>query len=317
MQGKRYVERIVRYLMASRLWARSALCVVYDEPDGLTPRINGMPAPGRFDRYSVRVPFMVVSPYARRHFVSPRTFDHGSILRFIEARFGLPALTRRDANANIPTDMFHSADPPPHDAARAAARRGRRPGGARALRPGVSPGEPVLTGRRAALGLALLPASCRGAGAATFVAFSRDSAGFRRWPRTPLGRFSAGGHLEGPEQYAYVNRPRAPASRVFETGTIIVRTLERGPPTTRPVFASVKRGGGYNARGDVGWEFFRLRLDAQGRVVIVARGLNPRTGLQDPYATAGDGAGCNTCHGRADARIYDGVLSPAVRPPDP
>jgi phospholipase C len=127
MQGERYVERIVRSLMASRLWARSALFVVYDEhggfadhvappvacePDDLTPRINSTPAPGRFDRLGVRVPFMVVSPYARRHFVSHRTFDHASILRFIEARFGLPALTRRDANANIPTDLFDFANPP-------------------------------------------------------------------------------------------------------------------------------------------------------------------------------------------------------------
>jgi phospholipase C len=127
MQGERYVERIVRSLMASPLWPRSALFIVYDEhggfadhvapppacePDDLGPRINGQPAAGRFDRYGVRVPFMVVSPYARRHFVSHRTFDHGSILRFIEARFGLPALTRRDANANLPTDLFDFANPP-------------------------------------------------------------------------------------------------------------------------------------------------------------------------------------------------------------
>lgn len=178
--------------------------------------------------------------------------------------------------------------------------------------------------RPAALLLALLGLSCRGArsprgdaGAReSFVAFTRDFEGFQRWPRTSLGRFSAGGHLEGPAQFGYVNRPRRPGSRTFDTGTIIVRTLERGDPTTWQVFASVKRSGGYNARGNVGWEFFRLRLDARGRVVIVARGLNPLTGLGDPYATGG-GVGCNTCHGSADARVYDGVLSPALRPPDP
>jgi phospholipase C len=127
MQGERWVERIVRSLMASPLWSRSALFVVYDEhggfadhvappaacePDALPPRLSTGPAEGRFDRYGVRVPFMVVSPYARRRYVSHRTFDHGSILRFIEARFGLPALTRRDANANIPTDLFDFANPP-------------------------------------------------------------------------------------------------------------------------------------------------------------------------------------------------------------
>jgi hypothetical protein len=167
----------------------------------------------------------------------------------------------------------------------------------------------------------LLGGACRGgrpsadARPPSFIAFSQDFDGFQRWPRVSLGRFSAGGHHEGPEQYAYVNHPRPPAARTFATGTIIVRTLERGAPTAWQVFASVKRGGAYNARGNVGWEFFRLRLDERGRVVIVARGINPRTGLQDPYATA-DGTGCNTCHGIADARLYDGVLSLEVRPPD-
>lgn len=176
--------------------------------------------------------------------------------------------------------------------------------------------------RRAALVAALLAASCqkvraRGpdAGRGSFVAFAPDFEGFRRWPRTSLGRFSAGGHQEGPEQYAYMNQPRRPGMRTWDVGSIIVRTLERGDPTNWPVFASVKRGGGYNARGNVGWEFFRLRIDPRGRVVIVARGLNPRTGLEDPYATSG--MGCNTCHGSADARIFDGVLSPVIRPPDP
>ena len=42
--------------------------------------------------------------------------------------------------------------------------------------------------------------------------------------------------------------------------------------------------------------------------MIVARGLNPGTGPDDPYG-AGDGIGCNVCHGSVDARVYDGVLS--------
>ena len=61
---------------------------------------------GAFNRYGVRVPVMVVSPWAKRHFVSHQTYDHTSILRFIEARFELPALTRRDANADPMLDFF-------------------------------------------------------------------------------------------------------------------------------------------------------------------------------------------------------------------
>jgi phospholipase C len=38
--------------------------------------------------------------------VSHRVYDHTSILRFIETRFGLPALTDRDANADPLLDLF-------------------------------------------------------------------------------------------------------------------------------------------------------------------------------------------------------------------
>jgi phospholipase C len=62
--------------------------------------------PGAFDRYGFRVPVVVVSPYARKHFVSHVTHDHTSILRFVETRFDLPALTRRDANADPMLEFF-------------------------------------------------------------------------------------------------------------------------------------------------------------------------------------------------------------------
>ena len=58
-----------------------------------------------------RVPFTLVSPYARAHFVSHTVYDHTSITRFIEARFGLPALTARDANSTPPYEMFDFAHP--------------------------------------------------------------------------------------------------------------------------------------------------------------------------------------------------------------
>ena len=61
---------------------------------------------GAFDTYGVRVPAVVISPYSRPHFVSHVVNDHTSILRFIENRFGLPTLTRRDAAANPMLEFF-------------------------------------------------------------------------------------------------------------------------------------------------------------------------------------------------------------------
>ena len=54
----------------------------------------------------MRVPFIAVSPWVKRHYVSHTIYDHTSILKFIETKFNLPALTRRDANANDLLDLF-------------------------------------------------------------------------------------------------------------------------------------------------------------------------------------------------------------------
>ena len=113
-------------LFKSPNWSSSALFLTYDEhggffdhvpppaaipPDDIPPMLLPGDAPGAFNSYGVRVPAVVVSPFARPHFVSHRTNDHTSILRFIETRFGLPALSRRDAAANPMLEFFDFSAP--------------------------------------------------------------------------------------------------------------------------------------------------------------------------------------------------------------
>jgi phospholipase C len=52
-----------------------------------------------------RVPAVVISPYARRDFVTNRVYDHTSVLKLVELKWNLPSLTRRDAVAEAPLDM--------------------------------------------------------------------------------------------------------------------------------------------------------------------------------------------------------------------
>ena len=60
-----------------------------------------------FDQLGFRVPFLVVSPFAKPHYVSHTVGDHTSILAFIEARFLARAhLTLRDQNADTLADLF-------------------------------------------------------------------------------------------------------------------------------------------------------------------------------------------------------------------
>jgi phospholipase C len=119
--GERFVSDVINALFNSPNWSSSAFFLTYDEhggffdraapppaavPDHIPPMLQPGDVPGAFDRYGIRVPATVVSPYARSHFVSSVVHDHTSILRFIETRFGLPALTDRDARADPMLEFF-------------------------------------------------------------------------------------------------------------------------------------------------------------------------------------------------------------------
>src|SRR5262249_18469347 len=53
-----------------------------------------------------RVPGIVISPYAKQHFVDHTQHDTLSILKTIEDRFGLQPLTQYDANASSLSSSF-------------------------------------------------------------------------------------------------------------------------------------------------------------------------------------------------------------------
>ncbi len=133
--GQDFVHDAIDALMTSPNWSSSALFLTYDEHGGYYDHVPPPPAPlphpdpanlvqdlhpptanhqpfGTFDRYGFRVPVAVVSPFAKAHYVSHVTHDHTSILRFIETRFGLPALTNRTANADPMLEFFDFANPP-------------------------------------------------------------------------------------------------------------------------------------------------------------------------------------------------------------
>src|SRR5262249_25574161 len=68
--------------------------------------------PHHYDRYGFRVPAVIVSPYARPDYVCSEVLDHTSVLRLVEEKWNLPALTARDAAASTPLDALDfTADP--------------------------------------------------------------------------------------------------------------------------------------------------------------------------------------------------------------
>lgn len=128
-QGQKYVSDRVHDLMASPQWKDLAMFITWDEhggtfdhvvpppacaPDGIAPNItnDADKVAGGFNQYGVRVPFITVSPYAKKGYVSHKLYDHTSITRFIETKFKLPALSWRDANADPLLDVFDFKHPP-------------------------------------------------------------------------------------------------------------------------------------------------------------------------------------------------------------
>jgi phospholipase C len=72
-----------------------------------------------FDQLGVRVPFLAISPFSKRHYVSHEVADHTSILAFVESAFlsGHQHLTERDRHANDLSDLFDFAHSPSRDLA--------------------------------------------------------------------------------------------------------------------------------------------------------------------------------------------------------
>lgn len=122
MSQSRVAKRINTIMRDSHYWKKSAIFLTYDEGGGFYDHVSPPPACipdervpevrpeaqtiAQFDRLGFRVPFVVISPYAKKHYVSHEVYDHTSVLKFIESRYNLPALSRRDANANDLSDFF-------------------------------------------------------------------------------------------------------------------------------------------------------------------------------------------------------------------
>ncbi|HVX18728.1 MAG TPA: alkaline phosphatase family protein [Acidimicrobiales bacterium] len=113
--GEAFVHGVVQSVLHGPAWHRTLLVWTYDEhggyydhvpppaaivPDKIRPVLQPTDVQGNYDIYGPRVPAVVVSPYSRPHGVTNEVYDHTSILATIEAKWNLPALTARDANAN-------------------------------------------------------------------------------------------------------------------------------------------------------------------------------------------------------------------------
>jgi hypothetical protein len=119
--GENFVSQVVNAVLGSPSWPRVLLVWLYDEhggwydhvapppaiePDSIQPKLGSGDVPGAYNIYGPRVPAVVVSGYAKPHAVTNVVHDHTSILATIQAKWNLPAMTYRDANAATMADFL-------------------------------------------------------------------------------------------------------------------------------------------------------------------------------------------------------------------
>ena len=90
--------RVVNAVAANpTLWSQSAIVMTYDESDGfydhVPPRILSYGPDDLPLARGIRIPLLLISPYARAGAVSHAEGDHNAVIETISAIFGLPALS--------------------------------------------------------------------------------------------------------------------------------------------------------------------------------------------------------------------------------
>ncbi len=104
-----FVKKIVDEVQANpKLWHSTAIFITFDEGGGYYD--SGYVQPLDFFGDGTRVPLIVVSPFTRAGHISHVYADHVSILKFIEANWGLSPLTDRSRD-NLPNPVTSKRDP--------------------------------------------------------------------------------------------------------------------------------------------------------------------------------------------------------------
>jgi phospholipase C len=120
--GEYWAYKVVNAVLHSPAWPRTLLIYTYDEhggyydhvpppaaiaPDSIAPKLGPGDVPGGYTIYGPRVPAVVASPYSKPASVTNVVHDHTSVLATIEAKWNLPFLTYRDANAKTVSDFLN------------------------------------------------------------------------------------------------------------------------------------------------------------------------------------------------------------------
>jgi phospholipase C len=119
--GMQWTVEQVNAIVQGGLWPKTAIFITWDDWGGWFDHVNPPNverwSDGTQFRYGSRVGCLVLSPYAKRGYISRMLHSHVSLVKFCETTFGLPPLNARDRASDHMEDCFDFSQqpaPPPH-----------------------------------------------------------------------------------------------------------------------------------------------------------------------------------------------------------
>jgi phospholipase C len=116
-RGPSWVAAVVNAIGTGPQWSSTAIVVLWDDWGGYYDPVR--PPHRDFRGLGFRVPCIIISPYARKSYVSHTEYEFGSVLKFVEEVFSLPPLGASnygygytDGRANSLTDSFNFTQAP-------------------------------------------------------------------------------------------------------------------------------------------------------------------------------------------------------------
>ena len=108
--GENWTTQVVNAIMASPEWKSTAIFLTWDDYGGFYDHVP----PREVDMmgFGIRVPMLMISPYAKTGYIDHTEGEFSSVLRFIEDNWGLTQLTARDRNADNLSEAFDFSQAP-------------------------------------------------------------------------------------------------------------------------------------------------------------------------------------------------------------
>jgi phospholipase C len=105
-----FVQTLIQQVQASPVWNSTAIIVTFDTGGGWYDHVY--PPTVDSQGLAFRVPTLVISPYAKKNYVSHTVMDHVSVLKLVQWNWTLPSLNPRNALSGDMFDLFDFTQTP-------------------------------------------------------------------------------------------------------------------------------------------------------------------------------------------------------------